>query len=404
MKPLRLLHVISTVGPQFGGPTKAVHAMTRALADRGHHVTVATTDAADDGDGRLDVPLNAPVTQDGVTYRYFARRPNGRWKFSWALSRWLSREIRTFDVTHVHGLFQYPTLAGCRLSRRHGIPYLLRPLGTLDAWSLGQRAWKKRPYLALVESGNIRNAAALHATSAAEAAHLRALGARRIEVIPLGVEPPAGMIERRQAAAAIARAFRVLFLSRLHPKKGIPVLLDAVRLVRDSGIPVSLVIAGAGDPAYETELRTTAAALGVADLITWTGHVEGDRKAELFATADVFALPSSQENFGIAVAEALVWGVPAIVSHEVAIASEIEGAGAGVALPIDARAFADAIIRYATHPESRLAAGSKAATLARESYSWQSCAERLETLYRAVAGSGTQPRPTRGVAHTAVSA
>jgi glycosyltransferase involved in cell wall biosynthesis len=402
VQPLRLLHVISSVAPGFGGPSKAVQAMTRALADRGHQVTIATTDAADDANGRLDVPLDEAVVQGGVAYRYFARRPGGAWKFSWALTRWLSRETASFDVAHVHGMFQHSTMAGCRISRRNGVPYVLRPLGTLDAWSLGQHAWKKLPYLALVERSHIRHAAALHATSGAEAGHLRALGVRRIAVIPLGVDFPSRMVDRRQASAAGGPALRVLFLSRLHPKKGIPILLEAIRMVREAGTPVVLTVAGSGDPGYEAQVRAMAAAIGVADVITWTGHVDGARKAELFADADLFVLPSSQENFGIAVAEALAWGVPALVSHEVAIAGDIAAAGAGKALPIDAASFAEAITHYARHPETRLAAGDAAAAFARESYSWQSCAERLEGLYRTLTGRDSSPHATAGSLPTAV--
>ena len=380
---LRILHVISTVGPQFGGPTKAVHAMARELATRGHHVTVATTDASDDADGRLEVPLGLPVLENGVTYRYFARHPAGRWKFSWALTQWLWSETASFDVTHVHGLFQYPTMAGCRISHRRGVPYVVRPLGTLDAWSLGQRAWKKRPYLALVEAPHIRRAAALHATSPAEADHLRAFGARRIEVIPLGVDMPAVRPVRRTDRVP-DEPLRVLFLSRLHPKKGIPVLFDALRLVREAGVRVAVIIAGSGQLDYEAELRRSATSLGINDLITWAGHVEGDAKSALFENADVFVLPSSQENFGIAVAEALAAGLPVIASREVAIAGEVEAAGAGRALPIDARAFADALLDYVRRPDARVAAGRAAAAFARASYSWPVCAERLEALYRAV--------------------
>jgi glycosyltransferase involved in cell wall biosynthesis len=234
----------------------------------------------------------------------------------------------------------------------------------------------------------------------AEAEHLRALGARRIEVIPLGVDVPISTRVQRNSAGRLC----ILFLSRLHPKKGIPVLLEAVRLVRDDGTPVSLTIAGTGAPDYEAQLRSAAERAGIADLITWAGHVEGRPKAELFAQSDVFVLPSSQENFGIAVAEALAAGLPVIVSHEVAIGREAEAAGAGRSLPIDARQFADAIIDYARHPESRVAAGRAAARFAIASYSWPACAERLEALYRAVSNPGASRTPPLRHPPAAVSA
>ena len=380
---MRILHVIPSVSPIYGGPSVAVRAMAGALAARGHEVHIATTDAADDRGGRLDVPVSTARQEDDVTFRYFTRWPSTRWKYSWTLTKWLHREIGAFDVVHVHALFSYATIPACRFARGAGVPYILRPLGTLDAWSLNQRSWRKRPYLALVERRHIRQAAALHATSESEAAFLRALGGRRVEVIPLGVEPLHGLPEGRRVPTP-GEPLRVLFLSRIHEKKGIPVLLEAARLVRTAGVPLTLTIAGAGDPAYESELRSQAEAMGIGDAVRWPGQVAGEAKRDLLATGDVFVLPSSQENFGIAVAEALAAGMPAVMSHAVAISAEVEAAGAGKALPIEARRFADALIDYARNPGARLAAGRSAAAFARSTYSWPACAARLEALYEGI--------------------
>lgn len=381
---MRVLHVIPTISLAYGGPSVAVRAMTRALAARGHDVTVATTGSAEEAGAGAD-QAGMSVRHPGVTYRCFPQAGKGKWMFSWPLTTWLAREIAGFDVVHVHGLFQYPTIPACRFARRHRIPYILRPLGMLDAWSLAQRAWKKRPYLALIERSHIRNAAALHATSEAEAGHLRAMPARRIAVIPLGVETA----ESRPGPKLNHEGpLQVLFLSRVHPKKGVPVLLQALRMVRDAGTPVRATIAGGGEPAYLNELRSLASRIGIAELVSWTGQVDGEAKASLWNSADVFVLPSSQENFGIAVAEALAAGVPVLASHEVAIAGEVERAGAGRSLPIDAASFAEALIDYARRPDARLAAGRAAAALARSAYSWPASAERVEALYREVTGVG----------------
>lgn len=383
---MRVLHVIPTVSLAYGGPSVAIRALTLALAARGHDVTIATTDAADDRSGRLDVPIGEPSSEAGVTYRYFPRSAPGRWMFSWPLTRWLYREVRSFDVVHVHGLFQYPTIPACRFARWHRVPYVIRPLGMLDAWSLAQHSWKKRPYLSLVENSHIRHAAALHATSEAEASHVRATPARRVVVIPLGVDaPPEG--QARADAAGRSGPMRVLFLSRIHPKKGIPVLLEALRQARAAGAAIEAMIAGSGSATYEAELRKLADTLGVADIVSWAGQVEGPTKHALFSAADVFVLPSSQENFGIAVAEALSAGVPALVSHEVAIGAELEAAGAGRSLPIDPASFAVALVEYASNPAARAAAGRAAAAFAERSYSWPVCAERVEALYRDITSS-----------------
>lgn len=132
---MRVLHIIPSAAPVDGGPNVAVRAIARGLVRRGIDVTVATTNAA--GARSLDVPLDTPVIDDGVVFRYFARSVPGSWKFSWPMTRWLWANAATYDVVHVHALFSYATIPGCRAAARVPVPYILRPLGTLSGWSLG---------------------------------------------------------------------------------------------------------------------------------------------------------------------------------------------------------------------------------------------------------------------------
>ena len=150
---MRILHVIPSAAPIDGGPNFAVRARARGLVGRGIDVTVATTNAA--GSAALDVPVDTPVIEDGVVYRYFARTVPGAWKFSWPMTRWLWAHAGSYDVVHVHALFSYATIPGCRAAAHAPVPYVLRPLGTLSEWSLGHRRWKKRPYYALLERSHL---------------------------------------------------------------------------------------------------------------------------------------------------------------------------------------------------------------------------------------------------------
>jgi glycosyltransferase involved in cell wall biosynthesis len=188
---------------------------------------------------------------------------------------------------------------------------------------------------------------------------------------------------------------RLLFLSRLHPKKGLPLVLEALALARArSDVQLSLTVAGGGDGAYVGELRALAARLGVADLVYWTGHVEGAAKSALLAGADLFVLPSAQENFGIAVAEAMAAGLPVLVSHEVALSAEVREAGAGAVVPREPAAIADAILHSARDLGARVHAGDAAVRLVRERFSWERCADGLEALYASVVGASEGAAPT----------
>ena len=150
---MRALHVIPSAAPGDGGPNLAVRAIARGLVSRGIDVTVATTNA--DGVRTLPVPLETPVIDEGVVYRYFARTVPGSWKFSWPLTRWLWANAGGYDVVHVHALFSYATIPGCRAAAHAPVPYVLRPLGTLSVWSLGHHRWKKKPYYALLERSHL---------------------------------------------------------------------------------------------------------------------------------------------------------------------------------------------------------------------------------------------------------
>jgi len=375
---MRALHVIPSAAPGDGGPNVAVRALARGLVTRGIDVTVATTNA--DGHRSLDVPIGSPVIEDGVVYRYFERTLPGSWKFSWPLTRWLWTHAGSYDVVHVHALFSYATIPGCRAAAHAPVPYILRPLGTLSEWSLEHRAWKKRPYYALLERSHLDMAAAIHVTSDAESDDVARLGyGDRVRVIPLGVDvndrPPV------RVRPETGQPMRLLFLSRLHPKKNVPILLRAVAAMSEAPA-VQLTVAGEGDGEYRAELVALARELGVVDRVTFIGHVSGDQKQQLLASSDCFILPSAHENFGIAVAEALGAGLPVIVTPGVALAPNVASAGAGLVAEPTEEGIAAAISWAASHPAALLEMGERAWWLAKRELSWTTTCARVEALYR----------------------
>lgn len=386
---MRVLHVIPSAAPVDGGPNVAVRAIARGLARRGIEVTVVATNAA--GAKSLDVPLDTPVIDDGVVFRFFARSVPGSWKFSWPMTRWLWANAASYDVVHVHALFSYATIPGCRAAAHVPVPYVLRPLGTLSDWSLGRRRWKKRPYYALLERSHLEMASAIHVTSETEAEDVARLGyGERVRVIPLGVD----VAERRPRKTPSGANLRLLFLSRLHEKKNLPLLLRAVAHALDAPRRIELTIAGSGEPGYREQLVELARQLGLGDRVTFVGHVEGSAKERAFAEADCFILPSAHENFGLAVAEALAAGLPAIISPGVALSSDVDAAGAGLITDATESALASAIAWTAEHPAALVEMGDRAWQLAHRSLSWETTCARLASLYDALAvGRQREGRP-----------
>jgi glycosyltransferase involved in cell wall biosynthesis len=233
--------------------------------------------------------------------------------------------------------------------------------------------------LRLVERGNIEAARYLHFTTTLERDECFTALRKSFPsfVLPLGVRlpslPPGGRPKNQ--------CLRLLFLSRLHPKKQLEVLLKALALLQTSSPQTQwqLDIAGTGDPAYLASLQKLAGQLNLASSCRWLGHVQGDAKTALMQQADWFLLPSAAENFGIAVVEALAAGTPVIVSPQVAVAELIDAAGAGLVCPSDPAALCRLLLSHYQGPSKamRLAARS----LAETTFSWSSVADQLESSY-----------------------
>jgi len=382
---MKVLHVIPSMAAVHGGPSRAIVLMETALRERGIDVETATTD--DDGPGKRNGRACGRPLREGDATRWYFRKAMEFYKPSPAFARWAAREVGRFDVVHIHGLFSFTSTAAARAARRAGVPYVVRPLGALNLYgTTRRRPWLKRLSIAWIEAPLLARAAAVHFTSEQEAAQARRLGIAMNEaVIPLAVE---GLQERAAQPHRPARdsgGLRLLFLSRLDPKKNVEQLLEAVARLRAQQPGIGLQVAGDGSPAYVATLKARAESLGLAGTVTWSGHVEGAAKAAAFADADLFVLPSLSENFGIAAAEALAAGVPCLLGEDVAIAQEVAQAGAGAVTAPDAASIAGAITRLAADPAARTAMSARAQALARERYSMAAMGERLAQLYASIA-------------------
>ena len=369
---MRVLHVIPSLGPARGGPSQAARLMASACVRAGISVDVATTH--DNDRDLLDVPIATPVERDGARYIYF-RRDLHPYTVSRGLAQWLRHAVADYDIIHIHALFSFSSTAAARSARRAGVPYILRPLGTLAPYGMAQHAMLKRISWRLFERGMIADAAALHFTSEAERVEAERLGTFNSEVVPLGID-----LSEYHAGPRDGAELRVLFLSRIHPKKQLDVLLRAVAAVAD----ITLTVAGSGETAYIAGLKELAATLGIADRVRWAGHLDGAEKLRAFESAGACALPSINENFGIAVVEALASGLPVIVSKGVAIHQEIEAARAGIIA--DDEASMAAALRALRDPQTRTPMGANARMLAEQSFSADAMAAGLIGMYRRAAG------------------
>ncbi|HEX6044883.1 MAG TPA: glycosyltransferase [Pyrinomonadaceae bacterium] len=363
---MRVLHVIPSVSERAGGPSAAIVPMCRALQAQGVEVLLVTTDAGIGG-------TKAARTADygGIPTIFFESQLGESFKYSRPLAAWLNANAGNFNAGHIHAVFNHACVAAARAFRKAGVPYVIRPLGTLDPWSMKQKSLRKRVFWSVVGEAMLAGAAGVHYTSEVEKEATESLlGVNHGRVIPLGVEaaPQSGFVRSHDPY--------VLVLSRLHPKKGLDVLIDAFLEIAPRFARWRLVIAGDG-PA-EQSLKQQAASAG--DKIVFSGWLDGDDKEAILNGASLLVLPSYQENFGLCVMEALARSVPVVVSPHVNLAREIAAANAGWIAPVEKVALA-ATLAEALSNEDELSKRGRAGKLLSQRYSWERVAASLVELY-----------------------
>ena len=398
---MRILQILPSISLIYGGPSQMVRGFAQGLAAAGAEVTILTTNAnGDSGQAPLAVPLGTPVQEENYTVRYFACSPWRRYKFSAGLLAWLYQHAHEFDLAHIHALFSPLSTAAAMVARSQSLPYVLRPLGTLDPADLQKKKRLKQLYGGLFEAPNIAGAAALHFTSPIEAEVSHRFGAKTQDwIIPLGVRPllPVSKSDGQKILAQLgispdghqlAQGDRplLLYLSRLDPKKGLDLLLPALEKLAAQGIDFHLVLAGGNpqDPSYEKAVADRIRASPLGDRTSLPGFVTGVTKTALLQAADLFVLPSYYENFGIAVAEAMAAGVPVVVSKGVYIWPDIVASGSGWVCELTIEGVAQALAEAIESSAQRRLRGQQAQVYAQDTYDWGAIAQKTLAAYATV--------------------
>lgn len=324
---MHILHAIASIDPAGGGPVEALWRLVLAMSD--HTAEVICLD-----------PPGSQWLQD-TPCPVYALGP-GKLSYQWSPHwiPWLNQEVDRFDGVVVHGIWQFSSLGTYLGLRGKTVPYFVYPHGMLDPWfkhTYPFKHLKKSLYWCLAEYFVLSQASAVLFTCEEE----RILAAQSFwpyhcqeEVVKLGTAAP--MVDPDKVAQVFLDAFpqlthkrRILFLGRIHPKKGCDLLIQAFAQVCQTDEKLHLVMAGPDQVGWQAKLQTLAEELGIGSKLTFTGLLKGDLKWGSLYTADVFVLPSHQENFGIAVVEALACGVPVLISQQVNIWREIQQAQAG---------------------------------------------------------------------------
>jgi glycosyltransferase involved in cell wall biosynthesis len=330
---MRSLHIITSVNPAHGGPIEGLTQLERVLKAQGHVTEIAS----------LDDPASPWVAQCPMPIHALGPGKSS-YGYSNQLVPWLRAHHRDYDMVCVRGIWQFGSLAAWRALRNTSTPYFVFPHGMLDPWfkeAYPLKHLKKTAYWIGGEYRVLRDARGVCFTCEEERVlarqSFRPYRAREI-VVNYGTAKPQGDPEKqRQTFLAQFPELKdkrvLLFLSRIHHKKGCDLLIEAFAKIASQDDSLHLVIAGPDQVDWKAELERQAEELGVANRITWPGMLRDDMKWGAFHLSEVFVLPSHQENFGIVVAEALACGLPVLISNKVNIWREIEKANAGLVQP-----------------------------------------------------------------------
>ncbi len=397
---MKVLHIIPSIAAVRGGPSTAVIEMVRSLQNADCEVEIATTN--DNGETLLDVPLDGLYEYQGVPVRFFARfSPDiaavREFAFSADLTQWLWRHIQDYDLVHVHAIFSYPSTIVMVIARSKNIPYLVATHGLLCQWALEQGSRKKKAYLKLIENSNLNNASGLNFNSQLEENEASSLYLTSAKfVIPHGLTVPELIPDAHQRLRAYFQLPPqepiILFLSRIHPKKGLEILIKALADVKTSNF--TLIIAGSGDPDYEAQIKSCLLDSGLENCSLMVGFVDGELKQLLLQGSDLFTLTSYSENFGVAVLEALAAGTPVLLTPGVALAQQIEQNDLGYVVSQEPAAIALAIKKHLDLPEleqEKLSKRTRQFVL--DHYSWDKIAQEMLAVYQSVIDSTPRNRP-----------
>lgn len=325
---MKILHIIPSIATVRGGPTPATLELVRSLLRLGIDAEIVTTN--DNGDELLDVQLNQRSEFEGIPVWFFSKAffdPIKEFCFSSSLTKWLWKNINKYDLVHVHAVFSYPCTVAMTIARIKKIPYIVRPNGLLCTWSLQQSSLKKKIYMALIERANINCSDAIEFTSSLEQREVSCLALKAESfIVPYGISISPIISDARTRLRKLIQVDPnepiILFLSRIHPKKGLEYLIPALGKLIDR--PFTFILAGSGSEDYEVQINNLLSKHNLHKRTYLPGFVEGEAKELLLQGSDIFALTSYSESFGLAVLEGIASGLSIIVTPTIPLSTVIE--------------------------------------------------------------------------------
>ena len=377
---MRVLHVIPGL-TNASGPTHALIQLVESLETIGIDVSVSYL-----GD-RLEEQIE-PTLRRGNIYP-FKTVYLKHWGYSPGLHSFLDQHIASFDLVHIHSLWLYPGFIGSKMALKHQVPYLIRPAGSLEPEALAHKSLLKRLYFSQIEEQIINKAALIHAVSAQEQSNIERLGfSPRCITIPNGISPNnyselPSKERARQILNVPSDAPVLCYVGRIHPIKGLELLVPIMKGLVEAFPTLQLIIGGPNTHPYAKDLMTQFKDVKLQHAVSFLGELDKAKKLLAYRAADLTVLPSKSENFAIVVAESLASETPVIASNRTPW-EVLTKADAGEWIDLAPNLWIDTIKRRLASPEWILDAGRRGRKLVMNEFCWPSIARRLHRVYHEI--------------------
>ena len=381
---MKIIHIISAVDPAKGGPQFGVPRIAAAQAALGHTVEILSYASERARDDALAAVASVPGI-DRIGWRLMPEPDKLERLLANRGARFVREHIPTADFIHLHGVWDPILVRAAAVARRHRIPYCICPHGLLDSWSLSQKAWKKNLAMLLCHRAMLTGARFIHALNPDEMHLIQRLSiGTPIYIIPNGIFPqefadlPSAQTFRERIGLSQDRRF-VLFMSRLHFKKGLDILAQAFATVAARFPDVDLIVAGPDDGARK-DFQKLLRQFGIEKRVRLIGPIYGAGKLQALSAAACFCLPSRQEGFSMAITEALACSIPVVISDACHF-PEVAEATAGVVTSLDPAAVSTALTKVLEDEPLARAMGASGRKLVLENFTWPVIAEKTISSY-----------------------
>ena len=383
---MKILIFTPYIGANYGGISGAVQGIADAIANKGIHVDVVTTDA--NNLEKIPIPLNKWIDESLYRMRYFPCWHKNDFVFSWGLIIWLIRHIHEYDVVHTSTVFAPIVSLIHWLCQLQKIPYVMTPHGMLEPWALSYKAWKKQLYFKLIEKQILEKSSAIHVIAKQEANNMKSLGFNNLVTIPNGIHQKEFMILPSsevfyQEFPATRNQTLILFLGRIDPKKGLDLLAPAFAQVHSKFPETHLIVAGPNSIGFLATVQNYFALSGCLNAVTFTGMLTGELKYAALSAASLYVAPSYSEGFSMSILEGMASGLPCVITTGCNF-SEAAQAKAADVLDINSSAIAEALIKRLSQPQEAKAMGDRAREFILQNYTWEIAAQKLIEVYEAI--------------------